>query len=219
MERIAGNVRWSERAHFFSGPLNTPVVARVWYFRSERDYDAVEQAEIVAARMVRQFAECAGTFCFLLIASDAATPSILRSTKSAVWEYRCLRKLRHLNSETQCIDGSTRLVTLIDLSRFAFDTDYSALLNWGGSVIVLCNDSIESLLVTVGPWIQCDPNSTVAFDFDAVATSIQMNPMLGLLRYFPPDRSRREAIVVVAHEPFIDDAKQACMDSISRDEG
>ncbi len=206
---------WKDRAFYFCGKLEQPVVAKIWLFRSEREYDAEPQPEVLAMTLVRSFAKCLGKPPVLVLFSDVGTPSALRSKKGALWEHKELRQLPHIAFEIVCGHGETRLGAIVDLSDFSFDSCASAMLNWGRGLIVLSSGSLSDLKQLVEHWASKDTADVLAFDYDAIASSIHQNTALGLLRYLPPSNSRREAIVVVAEKHFVEEGACECIDLLT----
>jgi hypothetical protein len=214
MVEFDSTTAWKDRAFYFCGKLEQPVVAKIWHFRSEREYDTEPKPEFMAMTLVRSFAKCLGKPPILILFSDVGSPSAMRSKKGVLWEHKVLRQLPHIAFEIECGHGDTRLGAIVDLSDFSFDSSASAILNWGRGLIVLSNDSLSDLKQLVEQWASKDTADVLAFDYDAIASSIQQNTALGLLRYLPPSNSRLEAIVVVGEEHFVDEGACECIDSI-----
>ena len=206
---------WKDRAFYFSGKLEPPIEAKIWQFRTEQEYDTEDQPEVMSMTLVRSFAKCIGKPPILLLFSDAGTPSALRSKKGVLWEYKELRQHPYIAFEIPCDDGQTRLGAIVDLSDFDFDSSASALLNYGRSLIVLSSDSLSDVKPLVVHWASKDTAEVLAFDYDLISSSIHRNTATGILRYLPPSNSRRETIVVVAEERFVDKGACDCIDSIT----
>ncbi len=215
MEVIDSNATWEDRAFYFCGQLTSPVVARIWRFRSEDEYDSDEQAETSAMKLIRSFSECIEQRAFLLLASDIGSPTAVRSKKGVLWDHKELRQLNHIAFESECEGGDTRLGAIVDLSEFGFDSAPSALLNWGQGLIVLGTESLETLKTLAQEWISTAGGDVLAFDYDAVAESLRLNAASGILRYLPPSNSRPETVVVVANEGFVGEGACECIDSIT----
>ena len=214
MDVIDANTTWEDRAFYFCGKLDSPVVVKIWRFRSEDEYDSEEQPGIMAMSLVQSFAECIGKRPFLFLASDAGSPTALRSKKGVLWDHKELRQLPHIAFETECEQGETRLAVLVDLSAFGFESAASALLNWGHGLIVLATESLEKLKELTEHWVSTNVEDVLAFDFDAIAVSLRQNTPSGILRYLPPSNSRSETIVVVADESLVSEGACDCIDSI-----
>ncbi|MFN7769236.1 MAG: hypothetical protein ACK5WR_16205 [Planctomycetaceae bacterium] len=206
---------WKDRAFYFCGKLEQPIVAKVWFIRSEQEYDAESQPEILAMSLIRRCAKCLGKPPFLVFFSDGGRPSALRSKKGALCDNKELRQLPHIAFELACGHGETKLGAIVDLSDFSFDSCASYLLNWGRSLILLSSDSLSDLKLVVEKWTSKDRADVLAFDYDAIASSIHKSTGLGLMRYLPPSNSRREAIVVVAEKHFVDERARECIDAIA----
>lgn len=206
--------RWEDRAYYFCGKLEQPVEAKIWHFRSEQEYDAEEQPEDLPMTLVQSFARCIGKRPILVLLSDVGSPAALRSKKGVLWEYKELRQLPNIAFEITCEDGQTRLGAVVDLSEFGFDSSASALLNWGRGLIVLSANSLNDVKQLVENWASKDTADVLAFDYDAISSSIQQNTAFGVLRYLPPTSSRQETVVVVAEEHFVDKRACKCIDSI-----
>jgi len=215
MEVIDSNTAWKDRAFYFCGKLERPVNAKIWHFRSEEEYDAQEQPEVVSMTLVRRFAKCIGKPPILVLFSDVGTASALRSKKGVLWEHKELRQLPHIAFEIECGHGETRLGAIVDLSEFSFDSSASALLNWGRGLIVLSTDTLGEVKHLVEHWASKDTADVLAFDYDAIASSLHQNAAFGVLRYLPPSNSRPETIVVVAEEHFVGKGACECIDSIT----
>lgn len=215
MDVFNSNTAWHDRAFYFCGKLDRPVDVKVWHFRSEEEYDAENQPEIMSMTLVRSVADCIGKPPILVLFSDAGTPSALRSKKGVLWEHKELRQLPHIAFEIECGHGETRLGSIVDLSDFSFDSSASALLNWGRGVIVLSTDTLNDVKHLVEKWASDDAADVLAFNYDAIASTLHQNTVIGVLRYLPPSNSRPEAIVVVADEHFVGEGACKCIDSIT----
>lgn len=215
MDVIDANTTWEDRAFYFCGKLDPPVVAKIWRFRSEDEYDSEEQPELLAMTLIQKFAECIGKRPFLLLASDPESPSALGSKKGVLSDYKKLRQLAHITFENECEHGDTRLGALVDLSGFGFDSSASALLNWGRGLIVLATESLESLKDLTEQWVSTHVDDVLAFDYDAIGVSLRQNTSSGILRYLPPSNSRSETIVVVADESLVNEGACECINSIT----
>jgi len=82
-------------------------------------------------------------------------------------------------------------------------------------LIVLSSDSLSDVKPLVVHWASKDTAEVLAFDYDLISSSIHRNTAIGILRYLPPSNSRRETIVVVAEERFVDKGACDCIDSIT----
>lgn len=215
MDVVDANTAWEDRAFYFCGKLSSPVVAKIWHFRSEDEYDSAEQPELLAVALIQKFAKCIGKRPFLLLASDPEASSALRSKKGVLWDHKELRQLPHVRFEKECEHGDTRLGALVDLSEFGFDSSASALLNWGRGLIVLATESLECLKEPTEQWISTDADAVLAFDYDAIGVSLRQHASSGILRYLPPSNSRLETIVVIADESLVDEGTCECICSIT----
>lgn len=214
MDTIDWNTPWQDRAFYFCGKLDPPVVAKVWRFRSEDKYDSDEQPELTALALVHRCVKCVGQRPFLLIASEPAPPTAMRSRKGVLWNCKALRNSPHIAIEVECDHGETRLAAIVDLSEFGFDSEASALLNWGRGLLVLAAESLERVRRIAEPWISPHGSDIFAFDFDTIGSSLRQNITCGVLRYFPPSAPRPETVVVVANASFVDEGACECIDSV-----
>lgn len=215
MDVIDSRTTWEDRAFYFCGQIAPPIVARIWRFRSEDEYDADEQAETMARNLVRSFARCIEQRAILLLTSDIGMPTAVRSKKGVLWDHKAIRQLQHIAFESECENGETRLGAVVDLSEFSFDCDSSALLNWGQGMIVLSNEPLETVRMLVEQWISRTAKDVLAYDYDAVAASLQQNGKMGILRYLPPSSSRSETVVIVANENFVGEGACECIDALT----
>ncbi len=215
MDVIDSNTTREDRAFYFCGELASPVVAKIWRFRSEDEYDSEERPEFLAMTLIQSFAKCTEKQPFLLLSSDVGSPTALRSKKGVLWDHKELRQLPHVTFEIECEHGETRLGAIVDLSEFGFDSAASALLNWGQGLIVLATESLETVKCLAEKWPSTDASDILAFDYDSIAASLRQNAASGILRYLPPSSSRPETVVVVADETFIGEGACACIDSIA----
>ncbi|MHB0956262.1 MAG: hypothetical protein ACYC0X_07775 [Pirellulaceae bacterium] len=215
MEVIDSKTAWEDRAFYFSGQLDSPVVAKIWRFRSENEYDSVERPEVMAMTLIRSFAECIGKRPILLVASDIGSTTVLRSKKGVLWDHKELRQLPHIAFEIECGHGETRLGAVVDLTDFSFDSSASALLNWGRGLVVLTTEPLDDVKRLVEQWTSKDTGDVLAFDYDAIAASLQQNTTCGILRYLPPGNSRPETIVVVGEEHLVSEGACECIDSLT----
>lgn len=212
MDVFDSNTNWEDRAFYFSGKLDAPVIGKVWCLRSEDEYDSTEQPELMAMILVRNFVECIGKRPFLILASDAGVPTAVRSKKSVLWNHKVLRQLPHVTFEIPCEDGQTRLGAIVDLSEFGFDSGSSALLNWLKGLIVLTTASLENLQDLTSQWVSTNANSSFPFDYNAIAATLRQDTSNGILRYLPPGNSRPETVVVVAGDRLVDEDACRCID-------
>ena len=213
MELIDEGVSWANRAFYFSGELASPVVAKLWQFRSETKYDRAECPEDGALDLIQQFVNCTNTRAYLLLASYIAANSAFRSKKGILWDYKELRQLRHLAFDCDCGNSKSRLVALVDLSEFGFDSSHRAILDWLNGMLVLCRNETECVREMVEGWISTDVHDVLAFDHDCVGKSLQQDPAIGVLRYFPSDNGRSEEVVVIANDGLVDDEVCECIES------
>lgn len=215
MEVINPNTDMKDRDFYFSGKLCPPTVARMWHFRSENEYDAQERPENMAVTLIHKCLRCIGRDAFLLLASDIGPASASRTRKGVLWDYKKLRQLPQRAFEIKCKSGETRLVALVDLAEFDFDSAHSALLNYGRSLIVFATHSLENLEELTKQWVSTDTKGVLAFDYEAVGESIQQNLIHGVLRYLPPSISRPETIVVVANANLVSEGALKCIDLLT----
>jgi len=215
MELIDSNTKWENRVFYFCGQLAHPLIARIWRFRSEDEYDADEHAETFAMNLVQSVAECIEKRPFLLLASDIELPTPVRSKKGVLWDHKELRQLPHITFEIECDHGETRLGVIVDLADFSFGSAHNALLNWGQGLVVLTSESLKNVKELTEKWVSKDAGNVLAFDYDAVAASLRQNTASGILRYLPPSSSRPETIVVVAHQNLVSEGACECINSIT----
>jgi hypothetical protein len=215
MDLIDDHMAWADRAFYFSGQLTPPLLAKLWRFRSDEQYDADEHAENTALTLVRRFASCVKTGVYFIMTSDIERPSLVRSKKGLLWNYDGLRQLPYTTFELNCSEGRTRLVAVVDLSRFEFESDAGPILNWGRGLIVFAPESLEHLKTYSKNWISTNINDVLGFDYDAVATSLCRNAGMAIMRYLPPSQSRLETIVIVGSDGFVDAEMQACVECIT----
>lgn len=214
MEIMGSDTRWDEHAFYFGGHLDASVVAKLWRFRSEREYDSEERPELTAMTHIESSIGCIGKQSFLLLASDVAARTAVRSRKGILWENEALRELPHITFETECDNGQTRLGALVDLSKFRFDSSANMLLNWGHGLLVLTASSLEEVEQLARQWVSTNARDVIAINYDAVATTLRQNAGCGILRYFPPSPSRPETVAVIAGNTFVSDAAFKCIDSL-----
>ena len=191
------------------------MVAKLWHFRTENEYDRDEVPEIMAINLVQKFVDCTKTNAFLLLASDIDATSASRSKKGILWNHRELRQLPHLAFDCDCGNVQSRLVAIIDLSEFDYDSAYQAILNWGQALIVCCEDEIERVKEITENWVSTERNDVLAFDYNHVSQSLRQNAAMGVLRYLPPGNTRSEAIVLIANDDFLDEGSCECIELIT----
>lgn len=216
MDVIDSTTAWKDRAFYFCGKLERPVEMKVWHFRSEEEYDTEDNPETLAMTLVHSLVKCIGKPSFLALLSDASGPTALRSKKGVLWEHKGLKQLPHTAFEIDCGHGETRLGAIVELSDFNFNFAASALLNWGRGMIILSTDALSVVKKRAEQWASKNAADVLAFDYDAIASSLHQDATLGVLRYLPPCNSRQESIVVVAEENFVGGGACECINSIAQ---
>lgn len=212
MDLIDSRATWDDYAFYFGGKLSDGLVARIWRFRTEREYDFDQYSVLTAVSIVHGVVSCVGKRAFLLLASDVGTQTALRSKKGVLWNYKGLRERPYLESEVKCSNGQTRLGAVVELSADCMTSDTKPLLNWGQGLIVLSSGSLTEIARLTSQWVSADSSDVLAFDFDAISETLRRDSTLGILRYFPPDNSRTEAVVIAADKSFVSEEMCRCVE-------
>lgn len=209
------DTNWEERAFYFCGQIDSSVIGRVWAFRSDDEYDSDENAAITAMNLICRFRNCLGRRAFLVFVSDIASPSLVRTKKGVLWDYKALRGIQNVAFEYEAEHSQTRLGAVVDLSDFGFDTDSSALLNWGQGMIVFSDNQLDFIADLAKSWCSTTSADALGFNYDKVAESLKEHEDMGILRYLPPSASRPESVVVAAREDFVNQGALECIESIT----
>jgi hypothetical protein len=212
---IDSNTALKDRAFYFPGKLENRLDAKIWQFRSEEEYDAQEQPDILSMNLVHDVIKCVEKPPALVLCSDPSPPSQLRSKKGVLWGHTELRQLPHVAFEVDCTTGNTRLGAVVDLRRFSFCSSADAVLNWVRGLLLLAEHGLSDARQLAEQWVSKDASSVLGFDYDAIALSLQRNPQSAILRYLPPGNCRTEAIAVIADRYFVDNTMRQCIDLVT----
>lgn len=212
---VDSKTAWKDRALYFPGGLDNGLDVKIWQFRSEEAYDAQEQPDILSLTLVHNVIKCVNKRPALVLLSDSGPPSQLRSKKGVLWGHTELRQLPHVAFDVDCATGSTRLGAVIDLERFSFCSSAEAVLNWVRGLFLLSEHSLSDAKQLVEQWVSKDASSVLAFDYDAIALSLQRNTQSAILRYLPPGNRRSEMIAVIADKCFVDNTMRQCIDLLA----
>lgn len=215
MEVMDSNTLWREHVFVFSGHIIPGILVRLWRFRSESEYNSESNPELFTRTLIRDIAKILGVKPFLLYASDPRPRSAVRSWKGALWSCKALRAQPHELFETQCVTGETRLCAVVDLSQFGFEVGEDPLLNFLESIIVFSNTSLSDVTEIIRPWISTNRKDVLSFDYDSIASTLQKDPSIGVLRCFRPREPRPETIVIVAHNRFVSSQASASIDDLA----
>jgi hypothetical protein len=215
MEVMDSHTPWNEHAPDFSGHIVPGILVRRWCFRSEREYHSESSPELFTRTLIPDVAKILGVKPFLLYASDPRPRSAVRSWKGALWTCKALRAQPHELFENQCVTGETRLCAVVDLSQFGFELADDPLLNFLESIIVFSNTSLGDVTQMIQPWISTNRKEVLSFDYDSIASTLQKDASIGVLRCFLPHEPRPETIVIIAHEHFVSGQASASIDDLA----
>jgi hypothetical protein len=204
-----------DRAFFFNADVSGSLLMEKIELRSEQEYDADISAENNALKYIEKISSCFDGNVFLVTASqDVGPTNKIRSKKGALWTEKKLRNLECYSGEVEVGMGSTRLVSLVKLEDFDYDSAEAIVLNWVFSFIILTKLDVEDLNGLVEGWVAKCGKSVLAFNYDAVAKDLLNLSTTSVLRYFPADNGRDETIVVVGNRAFVEERVQKCIRSI-----
>ena len=200
---------------YFDANVTEPLVLKRRELRSELEYDLDIFPEKTAMEYLKQVSGCFGRSIYLITVSQDISPiSKLRTKKGLLWKEKELRKLSNRKWEIGFPDGKSRLLSLINLDEFNYKTSESVVLNWIFSLILLSKTDMNTLSMHVEKWVAKDEHSVLSYDYTAVAKSLVSLRSTVVLRYFPADNGRHEALVVVGNKKFIDKNIGNCINSI-----
>lgn len=199
-------------AFYFNANISDSLLLEKIELRSCQEYDNDIYAEKTALSYIEKIANCFDGNIYLLTASQDVSPTKkIRSKKGVLWNEKQLCKLECYSSEVEVVNGKTRLVSLVQLKEFNYDSAEAIVLNWVFSFILLTNLDVKSFVGLIEGWVAKGENSVLAFDYDAVAKDLSDLGTTSVLRYFPADNSRGEALVVVGNRKFVEDKVQNCI--------
>jgi hypothetical protein len=191
-------------AFLFSAHLVDPIVLAKSVLRSEAEYGTDEHARKTALKCVGKVCRLPDKKIYVLKAGyQAEVPNKIRTKKGNLWRENELQEFECRHSEIDVGDGLTRFFSLLDLEGFDFKTLDSTILNYLYSLIIITNLDIDELHMNVESWARMGKHPGIAFDFDAVVSSLLRLDSTAVLRYFPADNGRHEMIVAVGNRDFI----------------
>ncbi|GLR04325.1 hypothetical protein GCM10007906_19120 [Vibrio hyugaensis] len=199
----------NEKAFFFNVDLSDSLFLEKIKLRSEQEYDVDQCPEITALKYIEKISHCFDGNVYLVVAShDIGPASKLRLKKGALWSNKELRNLEGYSGEVEVALGSTRLVSLVNLEKFDYESEGEAVLNWAFSFILLTKLDLESFNGLVEGWVAKGEKSVLAFNYDAVARDLLKLSTTSVLRYFPADNGRDETLVVVGNRGMLKDVSK-----------
>lgn len=204
-----------EKTFFFDADISDSLLLEKFGLRSERDYDGDVRAGKTALKYIEEISKCFDGNVYLVTASQDIGPAKkIRSKKGVLWNEKSLRNLERYSGEVEVGMGSTRLVSLVKLEGFDYDTAEATVLNWVFSFILLTKLNIEDLSGFIEGWVAKEGSSVLAFNYDAVAKDLLGLSTTSVLRYFPADNGRDETLVVVGNREFVEKRIQKCVQFI-----
>jgi hypothetical protein len=217
MEIIKSTLGLESPPYYFWGILPPPVIARVWYLRSEYQFEMEEQPYILNVHVYGRFVACIPKRAFLIHFSQIDLTSASRSYKGMLWEHKALKLLPNIVFEVDCGFGKSRLGAVVDISESGFDLSLRSLFAWGNGVVILSNEPLAFIKRLADEWVTTSLKTSLAFDYKKVAASLRQTPTVGILQSFPPSSTLAESMAIVAHESFINESTCAQLDSITAD--
>ena len=204
-----------DKAFYFNADVSGSLLLEKIELRSQQEYDDDISSENTALKYIEKISNCFNGNVFLVTASqDVGPTNKMRSKKGALWTERKLRNFECYSGEVEVGMGCTRLVSLVKLEGFDFDSAEAIVLNWVFSFIVLTKLDVEDLNGLVEGWVAKNGKSVLAFNYDAVAKDLLELSTSSVLRYFPADNGRDETLLVVGNREFVEKRVQKCVRSI-----
>ena len=203
----------NELQFYFNADVVEPLVLYVRELRTEAEYDADVNPDKTALKYIKKVAECFDGNVYLLLASqDVVSPSKLRTKKWILWHEKEFGMLDSYTSEIDVGNGKTRLVSLVNLDGFSYDSSESIILNWIFGLVILTTLDISVLNEHIKGWVSKKDRSVLAFNYSAIAKDLSSLDKVAILRYFPADNGRNEMLVVVGNKDFVDEKILSCVE-------
>lgn len=201
---------------YFDAHITEPLALKKRELRSELEYDADVFSEKTALKYISKFSKCfEGNIYLLTTSQNIKASSKLRTKKGVLWQKKELRNLENKNWEVDVSYGKTRLVSLVNLDGFNYDTSEEVVLNWMFSLIILSTMDISFLYEYIKEWLAKGDNCASVYNYDAVAHNLNSLDSTAVLRYFPADNNGCEMLVVVGKRDFIGTSIEDCINSIA----
>lgn len=212
---MSASLNTNEKSFYFYADVSDSLLLEKIELRSEEEYDKDICAEKTALKYIEKISKCFDGNVYLVTASQGVGPiNKMRSKKGVLWTEKKLRNLENYSGEVEVGLGSTRLVSLVKLEDFNFDSAEVIVLSWVFSFILLTKLNVEIISGLVDSWVAKDHKSVLAFNYDAIAKDLSRLSTTSVLRYFPADNGRNETIVVAGNREFVENNVQKCVRSI-----
>lgn len=186
--------------YYFNAVINDPLVVLKNVLRSDAEYEKSIAAEKSALNYLQQVVDCLeGNTYLLTISPSIDKRSLLRTKKGVLWKEKQLRSLKRSNFEVD-IGVGTRIVSLVDLEEFKYDSSENLILNWMFSFVIVSKSDLTVLSEYVESWVEKDPKMLLPFNYSVIAQDLLKLRGTTILRYFPADNNRSEALVFVGNK-------------------
>lgn len=203
-----------EQRYYFNAVVDAPLSFKHHTLREESAYDADSNTEITALKFIEKVSICSKENIYLIIAGNDIAPSNgLRTKKGVLWGESKLKKLDHRNFEVIIDENNTRLMSIVDLKDFSYDSP-SKVLNWMSCMLLLSNLNLDKLAGLVSEWVSKDRKSALPYNYDAVAKTLHDLESTAVLRYFPADNGKSESLVAVGQSSFLEGRVGSCIQSL-----
>ncbi len=203
-----------EQQYYFNAIIDKPLSLELQTLREKSAYDADFSPESTAIKLIEKLSnQLEGNLYLIVVGNDIAPSNRLRSKKGALWGENELRKLDSRNFEVFVDDNNTRLVSLVDLSSFSYESP-SKVLNWLSSMLVLSNIDLDELTGLTDNWLSKDRKSVLPYNYDAIANTLYNQESTAVLRYFPADNGKPESLVAVGQKSFLEAGVVSCIKNL-----
>lgn len=192
-----------ELEFYFDDLLTSGLNLEYRILRSELLYSSDESPEVAALDYLKSLSSVFDGFMYLVVASHTSEQqTLLRRKKGIFWNFKPLKKLNNITSEVFYESDKSRLVGIVDLSGFNYDSCEQALLNWTSSFIILSNKKIIDMTKYIDTFISEDQESFIPFNFKSIANAINKLGETSVVRYFPADNGRHEVLALAETKDF-----------------
>ena len=195
-----------EQQYYFNAAIDGPLSFSLQILREESAYDADLAPETRALKYIENLAKRSAENVYLIFAeNDMAPSSGLRMKKGALWGDCQLRELDNRSFEVLIYENYTRLVSIVDLKDFSYDSP-SKILNWMSSLLLFSNLNLDEISLLVREWFSKDRKSVQPYNYDAIAKTLCNLSSTAVIRYFPADNGRPESLVAVGQKSYLQDS-------------